>query len=313
MVSISFQRVLDKIRANALLSKLERSSSPNIYPAGGLIVMFRALRSLVEFSLRTLIEIRQGRASLSELRKLKGSAEGTEILILANGPSVESVDDEKVKHLQEQKKLKVLVMNNFFAMNLATKIEVDYYLLSDPFHHPLNSHPKNFQLWGYLENQFSGLLVVPRSWTKSIPSNCKPIFFEDRALVGWTKNISPTRPRGYISLTSLKALAFAAHLGFDSIQILGFDGSMFQSLQVNSENQLIQNQRHADGGATHQAVLLSEDFPNGVEDYFFDLAHTAHTLRTLFQGLPLINLNPDAFYSSIDKGDPNGLTRLWTT
>jgi hypothetical protein len=205
-------------------------------------------------------------------------------------------------------------MNNFCRTPLAAKVKPNFYVLSDPKHHPESESEIARTVWQYLINTVGVTVLVPRSWdVQSVyPSICVA-HFEDRSLEGLSKNIDPRRPRGYSSLTALKALALANFLGYASIFVLGLDNSLFKGLVVTGDNRILEESNHAPRGSTLDVADVTEDYPNGLEDYFFGLAVASAQLRQFFKAAPVINLNPDSFADAFPKQDPMSLTHPGAT
>jgi hypothetical protein len=128
----------------------------------------------------------------------------------------------------------------------------------------------------------------------------RTLYFDDSGLEGWTKNISPLRPRGYLALTAYKALAFASFLGFNRIYIIGIDNTMFRSIAVDDKNRLIQYPNHffSQGAVTTD---ISGMYPNGMSDYFRDMSLCFSSLTKYFSHLPVVNLDEDSLVDCFPK------------
>lgn len=116
-------------------------------------------------------------------------------------------------------------------------------------------------------------------------------FYNDLSLEGWTKNINPTRARAYSSLTAYKALALATYFDYQDILILGFDNSMYQTLEVDEKNNLIQGSNHADGASSKAVTLLNSEYRNGISDYFYDVSKGFRDLNVFFPKVKIQNLD----------------------
>jgi hypothetical protein len=124
------------------------------------------------------------------------------------------------------------------------------------------------------------------------------IYFDDRSLVGWTKNISPIRARGYGSLTSYKALAIAYFLGYKKIGILGFDNSMFRAVHTNTQNRVFQGSNYFYDEKDDLDVTDSLNI--GISDYFYDTANSFAYLR-FFRKPNIYNLDSHSLVDAIEK------------
>ena len=145
---------------------------------------------------------------------------------------------------------------------------------------------------------------MPISWFYLIQTDSelaeRTLFFDDSGLEGWTKNISPTRARGYLPLTAYKALAFAGYLDFRRINIIGIDKSMFRTVAVDFENRLIQYPNHFfERGAV--TTDISGAYPTGINDYFRDMSLCFGSLASYFVGLPIVNLDVESLVDCFPK------------
>jgi hypothetical protein len=296
-------------RFKLTLHRLERLTLSSTFPELGMFSYpLNAIRTLTEFLGRSFLLMVRGSGSLRKLRKIANSMSEKSLVVLANGPSIQKLDSEKVATKVDSGELSLLVINNFFRTELAKELTPSFYLLSDPFHRPDSPEPVAKQLWVYLENNPTVMVFVPRHWT-CVPKvfSDRIIYFEDRSLEGISKNISPVKPRGYVSLTALKALSIGVHLGFHQIHLCGFDNNLFKTLEVDEGNNLIQVANHAEGGATNPSQDVTKFFPNGMADYFFDLAITAFQTKRLFGAQAINNLDKHSMTDAFEKVDPLGL------
>jgi hypothetical protein len=287
-----------------VLKKLERKSSHSTYPAGGAIDgALRRGRSLLELVVRSFFYIFDKPAKLSSLRLLKNSRRGKCALVIANGPSAERLRPNRVGELQSLGKLEVFVMNGFYKSVLNERIISDHYVLSDPSHSPDAS--EFFEaLWLSISKGASNVFC-PRTWKidSRVVGPERVVHFEDRSLELWSKNTSPVRPRGYPSMTAYKALAIANYMGFEKIYVVGLDNSMFLAFEVDEHNRIVQRPNHAGGSGGRESANLSNPFPGGVADYFYDLAFGAHQLKKLFGKYSIVNLDRASFTDTFTKFD----------
>jgi len=287
-----------------VLKKLERRSAHSTYPASAAIDgALRRGRTLLEFVVRSIFYICDKPAKLSSLRLLKNSRRGKCALVIANGPSAERLRPNRVGELQSLGKLEVFVMNGFYKSGLNERIAPDHHVLSDPGHAPDAS--EFFEgLWLSISKGVSNVFC-PRTWKidSRVVEPERVVHFEDRSLELWSKNTSPLRPRGYLSMTAYKALAIANYMGFKKIYVVGLDNSMFLAFEVDEDNRILQSPNHAGGSGGKAPAHLDGLFPGGVADYFYDLAFGAHQLKKLFGKYPIVNLDRASFTDTFTKFD----------
>jgi len=287
---------------------LERFSAPHLSPRAsflsGLVI---GTRVLAEFGIRGLLQSRRTALSLKALRSLKDSEIGRECLVLATGPSLASLKTGRVLDLKRQGSLKVVAINNYFATDLGRKLVPNYYVLSDPAHRYDNDTDVSTQVWDYLLNKGVERILIPRNWGfAGYPSQLskKIIGYEDLSLEGFSRSWSPVRPRGYTSLTALKAIAVAGYLGFRSIHLLGVDHSLFRGIQATPDSRLIQHAVHAAGGSSKESVDVTHFYPRGMEDFFYETYYISKQVRIIFGKLPINNISFGSFFDFFEKRDP---------
>lgn len=273
---------------------------------------------LAEIAVRSMmVPANHKPARLRRVRNIYGS---TPLLIVASGPSAQNLDPARVNTLRREGKLRVLAINNFIGSKLGGEIEFDAYVLSDPAHRPDHHQDVNDMtadrtptIWQTLAIS-SSLVFTPANWTSKhfLDIRDRHYVFDDRSLEGISRNISPLRPRGYKSLTLMKAISIALILTKGTVYLTGADQSTFLGLSVCRDNKLYLSSFHAEGMAERDEPRdISDLYPNGMEDYFFDEAHTSHQLRTMFsKSGRIINVNPSSFITCFPKADPLMLNRL---
>lgn len=258
------------------------------------------------------------RISLHKLKRAKNINSSVPILVLGSGPSVQNLDFSKIQKLRSGGKLKVMAINNYIGSNFETLLGFDFYLLSDPAYNLGGINPideleltRVKEVWKSLSQDDKVLVFVPDTWKKieTQLGETRVFGFNDRPLHPVSKNISPVRPRGYKSLTLLKALAVALHLSDGEIFVVGADETQFKGFRVGEDNSIQVGPNHAKG--THPSGKEANQtylYPNGVMDLFFNQAQTAHHYVSRFGRTGRItNLNPESFVDAFPKADPLGI------
>lgn len=267
-----FRRIFERDNA---LSRLERSTAVTTHPGYSVVSLaLKRVRVLVECIARMSTTLRVRRVALATLKQLRETKPDRNALVLGNGPSVSTLDIEWLN--QNRSSIDVFVVNWFPLSPVATEIVPDCVVLSDPHNFPGNSQDERNQiLWEVLEG-LQPTIFLPMDWytqvrrSESISQSLqkKIYFFNDQGLEGWTTNISPLRPRGYLSLTAYKALAISIFLGYKRIFLLGIDNTMYQTVEVDQSNTI-----HLDGNHFYEdpAKASSGNFyPSGIADLFYD-------------------------------------------
>jgi hypothetical protein len=295
------------------LGKLERTTAVTAHPMDSLWRTFlKSLRRITEFVVRAIQLGPRHKLLLRQTRSLKVTLGNRSALVLGNGPSISKLDLVAVSS-QQAVDLDVFVVNWFPLSELAKSITPNFIVLSDPAMAPSQvSDLRGCQLWDYLSLHSEIKIVVPSSWSKYLDKestwSSRTIYFNDLGMEGLSKNIDPTKPRGYLSLTVYKALAMASYLGYRDISILGVDNTMFQGLSVTQENELMLGDKHF-YAKQRPDQNMSNFYPNGVADFFYDISLCFLHLRRCFGHLENVyNLDGDSLVDCFVKADPYGLT-----
>lgn len=260
------------------------------------------------FVIRRLAQGPGRRRALGDLRELAGSARGKRILVIGSGPSAGKLSGAAVARAQRNNELIVIATNNFLFSPLAKKVSPDFLLWSDTTFAP---HSTNHQAeaWETLAKRPEVHLVCPWTWKSGVEKMALPqsaFYFDDETLEGWSRNISPLRPRGYQGTTGVKAIALAAHFGPRHIDIIGIDLSYFKNFRVDTENHLTQMPTHVTG-TDWGAQTLDQYAMFGVSDLLYSMASQFRALHTHFRGLPIVNLDGESLVDAFPKNPESEL------
>jgi hypothetical protein len=261
-----------------------------------LILIFLNIQELY----RAINSPRFSRKLHSQTKALKNSKLGKTALILGNGPSLSKLNAAEVK----RDKPDIWVVNDFFRVEALKDLDISFYVLSDLAYLVQKTNEDNRLLNSIIKHckEMNVTFVLPH-WFTSYDKNGifgeKPThYFDDRELSAWTRNIKPTKPRGYVSLTLYKALAYAIFMGYEKIYILGMDNTQFMAHTSDSKNRIILKGNHAYSSA-HEVTDLSEHFLDGMAGAFTAYAHAFGDLRK-FSG-PIYNLDVDSLTNAFPK------------
>jgi hypothetical protein len=122
----------------------------------------------------------------------------------------------------------------------------------------------------------------------------------DSELVLW-KNINPLYPRGYISMTLYKALAWAIHLGYSKIGVIGMDNTYPRNIFNDKDNWVCNLETHAG----------IEDYISDQSDMYDSVAARLDVLCQLFYHLSyfrdknVVNLDPYSLTDTFEKTNIN--------
>lgn len=251
------------------------------------------------------------RRSLRLLAQMEGRENGQEAIIIALGPSASKLDADRLAQRQRSG-CRVISLNHYALSDLST-IVPDYYVLADPhFFNTIGSREE--AVWAYIKAHPSITLFLPDRY--EIPINLPPERirrFNGLGLEGFTRNISPLRPRGFLSMTAYHALSLAGFLGFSRILIIGMDNDRFRAVALTEDRAVGVRPHHFfDNG--YAGVQRLDWLVGGMPAFFEDVARLFGDLW-LFTNLPIENLDPhtlvDAFpvasdYRDFHTSDVNG-------
>ena len=234
-----------------------------------------------------------------ETRALKNSKGNLEALVLGNGPSLAKLNSNSVSSGNPD----IWVVNDFYKVKQAIDLKVTHYVLSDPAYFsglPIEINDRLKPIIDYVKVK-NATLILPH-WAKDFLFkkivSTQVLYFDDRSLSAWSKNTTPIKPRGYISLTLYKALGFALYLGYKKINILGMDNSEFVNYHSDEENRLLLNSNHAYQNE-RDTYDISNEYLDGMASAFSSLAHNFGDLMR-FKG-PIVNLDGQSLTTRFPK------------
>ncbi|WP_162197487.1 hypothetical protein [Methanosarcina sp. 2.H.A.1B.4] len=248
-----------------------------------------------------ILYIMPQREDLKRTKGLKNTKKGRNCFVFANGPSIKLIDVDKIKKYQKSG-FDVICINSYMSSEMAKMLVPDYYVLSDPISFGLpgeievaeevvNTHKAQIDRLNelnipvFIPAQFHNLNLFKHSY----------IFndFENR----FTNNINPSKPRGYRTWTSYKALAIACHLGYDSIYICGLDNDYFKMLEVDENNIVYYEDKHYYDKGTKRKLTNDS---KGIGDMLWSASLSFKQLY-LFKEFDIRNLNKYGLVDAFSK------------
>ena len=222
------------------------------------------------------------------------------VLVLGNGPSQGFVTEKALVDFFESGN-HLCVVNNFYKNKIFSRVIPTYLVISDPG--SLNFNDPDYieeskDLLSYLLDNTSVNLLCPLSRCKEISEligENRVIGFVDTEMRLNTNNITPVFPRGYLSMTLYKALAFSLWACYKEVFILGMDNTYPRDIYCNSDNEILNLEVHV--YCDDSCSSLSQLY-NSVGDRLVELSHLFYDARK-FNHRHIINLDPysltDAF------------------
>ena len=273
------------IKDNKYVLSLPRDSLPRTSPSitkpskeTGLSVrslVLADLRELISCFIRLPYDYWYARKEIYATWRKKGARKKFSAIVIGNGPSQSSLSSDELNHFKANGGETIVV--NYWNLNEQIKGHIPSYMVfSDP---NTFKGEKGEELVHYLKSNKEIQVVIPISYSnifaeKGIEN--RTFMFIDTELK-MLRGISPCLPRGYVSMTLYKALAWALHLGYHKIGVIGMDNTYPRNLYCDECNRVVNHEIHA-----------------GVNDYAFDqssiyptVAAAVYDIYRLFKDLEL--------------------------
>jgi hypothetical protein len=214
-----------------------------------------------------------GRNYLAKTWRIKNSKNTKKVLVIGNGPSQGYLDKEILKRFVMSGGETICV--NFWNLNDTLSAHIPTWLvLSDPQTFRLvQEKTKSDSLIEYLKAHPQIKLVVPCGWARDVKKKGiknEVFIFVDTELSVW-KNINPILPRGYVSMTLYKALAWSIYLNYAGIGIIGMDNTYPRNIYSDKNNR-----------------VLTHDVHNGLEDTVHDFTEVHNNVAGVLDHLLLV-------------------------
>ena len=240
---------------------------------------------------------------LSKTFRLRNSATEKSCFVFGNGPSLSTLDPDRIAHHQKRG-MDVFCVNNYIFGNFSKTVKPDYYLATDPGYYglrgpgvdmPEETYQRIPELISTLNTGGVGCFVPIHFRRTNLLK--KSWYFNDSENL-FSRNISPLRPRGYLSLSTMKALSMASWLGYKKIYICGMDHDYHLHLTVDPENQLSYVNRHFYNQKGKVTPL--NEYTGGISDHFWQ-SHLTFKNYYLFDRSKIINLAVKGFVDAFSR------------
>lgn len=275
------------------------------------VVRVRA-RIAAKFLIESTRKPRERARRIETLRRLSNTKKEKEALVLGLGPSLGQLDPSKLSRLQREGSIEIFAVNAFAMSSLSTALTPNHYVLTDPAyfggdvgHYQSTSRASPQLVWDYLADHPEINIYIPhdRCAPTSIASS-RILYSNSLGLQGFSRNVSPVRPRGYLAITAYTALAISTWFGYNRIFVMGIDNTQFRSMRLSAGMKVSLGASHAyteDDGAANEIAIFRA---SGVAGFFEDVSRLFADLR-LFSDFPIENLDEttlvDAFPIARDR------------
>lgn len=256
---------------------------------------------------------REYRADMTRLRSMRNSRADAECLIIGGGPSSKNLSPDKVCRAQKAG-VEVWAFNMYCDSELAQHVVPDMYLLSDPafFVSPEQMRADVNRTWEFItHHEIPYIVPTGRSGYAGHPP---AHVVNGLSLVGWSRNIDPTRPRGYSNMVAMSSLAVTLHLGYSRIFLSGFDNTIYRNIYRDRAGVI-----RYDSGTHHYpttdldivgATAEGNIYLDGVPAIFEAVGRIFWEYR-LFQSERVVNLDQVSLVDAFSPASDAEVERFW--
>jgi hypothetical protein len=254
------------------------------------------IKSLIKFFLYYPLEVWKGRNFILNTIRLKNSTNNKNALVIGNGPSKGYLNVNLLDNFINSGG-ETIVVNNWASDRIFSKHVPSWIVFSDPVtFDPINKH--SHELIDYLKTNSKIKILVPVSLLEKVVEcnlhNSVYVFIDTEC--SFSKNINPLFPRGYLSMTLYKALAWANYLNYNKIGVIGMDNTYVRSLYSNVKNEVLEVQLNSG----------CETYVRNTSNYYHNMAARLDDLTRLFHHLSYFPKNKTFnldIYSLTDRFD----------
>jgi hypothetical protein len=204
------------------------------------------------------------------LKVFENSGKGKIAIVLANGPSVSTLDQQKLKQFIDTNNVEVFCVNYFPNSDFAKKIPLHYWVISDPRHYDFSEQATIDVFENVSLNLKKGIFLPDNVENKITEYTKLPIIgFNDVQNSNiFSNNINPLFPRSYLSMTAYKALAISLFGNYDKIYICGFDNTFIADLGCDQNNKIYRKAKHFyTKKDAHGEAIFKKDYLMGLGKY----------------------------------------------
>lgn len=240
-----------------------------------------------------------------------------ELVILANGPSLNATVEQHPKFLSG----KTLLVVNFCATSsMFERLKPELYLIADPLFWIVDE--KREKLFGTLANKVTWpmYLFIPsrarvdKKWQPIIASNpnIKVVIYNTTPVEGFKALTYPVyahglgMPRPHNVL--IPAISMALRMPFKKIYLAGADHSWLPEISVTDDNQVLMHQKHFYDRNTSKAQTVKQENLSTARLhtilYHMHVAFKSYFMLRDFaqhRGKEIINITPGSFIDAFDR------------
>jgi len=275
--------------------KKNHTSKPKAFIGGSFFNLFKYhLKSCIRTILYYPVALYVGKNLLRKTLTLADSASNRRALVIGNGPSQGYLEASELNNSVKEGG-ETFCVNSYFVNKKLSEHVPSWIVFSDTFTFEKRQADSG-ELINYLKNNSSIKIIVPTAMIKELQEmglKNQIYCFVDVEL-SILKGINPLFPRGYMSLTLYKALAWSIYLGYKSIGVIGMDNTLPRNIYNTEDNRVhvIANQ-----AGTDDCLYDVSSYHSNVASYYYDVFKIFHHLE-YFPNKNIFNLDP---YSLTDR------------
>jgi hypothetical protein len=245
------------------------------------------------------------RGAFLGMKEMKNSKSDQTVLVVANGPSSNFLDDYQIAKAKISGGLEVIGINFSKYVWDSSLITLDYLVVSDPQDHPAYlSNALENPIWKYLRENPSVRVISPTHWHGKIQQkSCVDLtclHFFDYGRNNFSKKINPLFIPAFPHMTSFKALAIAHYWRYQKILVCGLDNSFYTGVYLSEGNKIFQKSVHYKT-EYEPPVDMTSKFPSGIGDYFYFVSQNFLALKKYFSESNILDLNPNSIVDAFRK------------
>jgi hypothetical protein len=306
----STEKYID-INKKAFLTKYRRRknqlSKPKAFIGGSFFNLFKYhIKSFIRTILYYPVALYEGRNFLHKTSSLLGSGRNRRALVIGNGPSQGYMEVSELNNFVKEGG-ETFCVNSWHANKELSGHVPSWIVFSDPLTFD-SKEPKTDNLINYLKDNSSIKFIIPTSMIKVIKKiglKNKIYCFVDIELSIW-RGINPLFPRGYMSLTLYKALAWTIYLGYKSIGVIGMDNTLPKNIYNDKDNKVYCIENNA---GVEDCLVDASNYHSNVASFYYDVFKIFHHLE-YFPNENVLNLDPYSLTDRFRKIDKNSFFKI---
>lgn len=241
-----------------------------------------------------------------------------ELVILGNGPSLNTTLAESMPFLQSHR---LLAVNFAACAEQFASLRPQFYVLADPLFFTATNQPNIKKLWYVLNNEvdWNLTLLVPHRFKRQIAANSlvaengrlRLVYYNTTPIEGfeWLENLAfksglgMPRPRNVL----IPSIMLGMSLGFSTIYIAGADHSWTRTLSVDDDNRVVSVQPHFykdDENEEKRVRTEYMNYPLHQIMYSFYVAFRSYFVIARYArhcGIRILNITPGSFIDAFER------------